>query len=316
MFISPMLCNSVKRPELASKDWSGYIIEPKYDGARSIIDITDDGVEIYSRTGKKFTDHLPHLVDELSRFPSGTTLDGEIALLERSEDISGVEVPFSNFNTTMRVLGSSSRRGVSLQDNQYGHLSLICYDVIRRDGEDVMGHRLKERRKMVDDLPRDDHIVCSPYWDKGDAESLFDQIVGLDGEGIILKNKSGLYVPGKRPSRNFYKVKVVLEADVIIMGANPGKGKYEGMVGSINFGRWDDGEVVYVGRCSGMTDGEREWITDNIDDLAGDVMTISYNEKVGSGEYQSPRHPQFLRMRDDKDPSSCDGYEFKNVSTR
>lgn len=91
MFISPMLCNSVKKPELASGNWGSYIVEPKYDGARSIIDITDDGVEIYSRTGKKFTDHLPHLVDELSHFPSGTTLDGEIALIERSEDISGVE---------------------------------------------------------------------------------------------------------------------------------------------------------------------------------------------------------------------------------
>lgn len=311
MFVEPMLCNSVKLPDLPHFDLSGYVVEPKYDGARAIVDISSSGVEIYSRTGKKLTAHLPHLVDELSSLPSGTILDGEIILIDHIDEICGNDIAFSNFNQTMRILGSSPTRAVALQEHEYGYLSLVYYDVLQYEGDNVMNEPLLQRRALLNTITPSSHMLLSPYWEGENPTPLFDEIVSRKGEGIILKNTSSIYVPGKRPTKSFYKVKVVMEADVVIMGANDGKGKYAGMVGSINFGRFSDGEVIYVGRCSGMTDSERAWITEHIDDLVGSVMTISYNEKVGVGEYQSPRHPQFVSLREDKTPESCDGYEFK-----
>ena len=98
MFISPMLCNSLKIPELKSFDHSDYLIEPKYDGIRAIVSICEGEVKIYSRTGKEITYHLPHLVDQLVHIPPGTVLDGEIMLVDRCENVFDTPVAFSDFS--------------------------------------------------------------------------------------------------------------------------------------------------------------------------------------------------------------------------
>lgn len=316
MFRYPMLCNTTKIGSLETVDWSGYVVEPKYDGARAIVDVTRDGVRVYSRSGREFTEHLPHIVESFSLLPEGTTLDGEVALVVSSQSLNGDPVPFSNFNKTMRVLGSLPERGRRLQEEEFGRLSFLCFDVLMYCGEDLTSESFIDRRVKLESMDSAEYLEVSPYWstDGVDLKSLFEEIVRLGGEGVVLKKTSAKYVPGKRPSRNQYKVKVVREADVVITGAKPGTGKYDGLVGSINFGRWTEDGIVYVGRCSGMTDEERRWFTDNLDELVGSVMTISYNEKVGSKEYQSPRHPQFLRLRGDKKAEECTGYEFKNES--
>jgi hypothetical protein len=60
-----------------------------------------------------------------------------------------------------------------------------------------------------------------------------------------------------------------------------------------------DGVTYAVrGQASGMDDGEREFMTENLADLIGTVIEVGHN-----GVYPNStkmRHPQFLRFRPDK----------------
>lgn len=65
----------------------------------------------------------------------------------------------------------------------------------------------------------------------------------------------------------------------------------------------EEKEILIVGECSGITDGERCWITRNADECIGRVIEVKANELFkDTGKL---RHPRFLRFRDDKDSLEC-----------
>lgn len=106
------------------------------------------------------------------------------------------------------------------------------------------------------------------------------------GEGIVLKH--GWYY-------GWWKVKPVETADVVIIGLKDGKGKYEGMVGSLILGL----EGQPIGKCSGMNDETREAITDA--DI-GRVVEVHYDRLTSKGKL---RFARFEGWRDDKSPEQC-----------
>ena len=76
------------------------------------------------------------------------------------------------------------------------------------------------------------------------------------------------------------------------------------------FGVYDyDGKLVYIGKCSGMTDEERErwtkYLAERKNSTPLQVIEIKSNDLVGSGKFRTPRHPQYLRVRTDKYPADC-----------
>ena len=148
------------------------------------------------------------------------------------------------------------------------------------------------------------------FQDPGDFLNIYDQVTARKIEGAILKHRNGLYVPGGRPNKTWYKIKRDQEFDVVVMGYTEGNGKYDGMVGAIEFGTFHEGEFVRVGRCSGMTMAERQDITDHKDEYLGRVFVVKSNDLVGSGEYKTPRHPNFLYFRDDKLATDCSRDQF------
>ena len=113
-------------------------------------------------------------------------------------------------------------------------------------------------------------------------------------EGWILKD-----------GEKWFKVKKACSVDCIIVGITPGQGKYRKMLGSIICSVYDDdGNLVEVANASGMTDGEREVLTNlhNRARLIGKVVEIGY-QIVGSRGRLT--HPRFNRMRPDKPQKEC-----------
>lgn len=62
-------------------------------------------------------------------------------------------------------------------------------------------------------------------------------------------------------------------------------------------------EVLVVGECSGITDSEREYITEHQDELIGKVIEVKANELFK--DTGKMRHPRFLRFREDKSVEEC-----------
>lgn len=315
-FEAPMLCKTVQREDLDDpKKWSEYIAEPKHDGVRCLAKRLAGEVRLYSRTGQDFTDHVPHLAEELNAYmPDGSVLDGELAILKSSVSVHDQEVPVTDFNATMRVLGSLAERGREVQ-KELGLMSYVLYDFLAWDGVDYTPATWKLRRGwLLGSMPdRPEHLRLNPvFFQHTTFGALFDDLTDYGIEGIIVKNKTSAYVLDGRPNKTWYKVKAAVTMDMIVTGYTEGTGKYEGLIGTIEFSRMGaDGEPVYVGRCSGMTDELRKDITNNRASYLGRVVEVKSNELVGSKEYRSPRHPQFVSFRFDKKPEDCTGEELR-----
>ena len=312
MFLEPMLASSVTEKKRATLSSEKYWLEPKHDGMRAVISKNNDKVRIYSRVGLEYTEHLPFLVEECNDLPNGTILDGELMVVKSRVDISGQSVAVADFNATMRIMGSGPEKAVSRQADQ--KIEFCVFDLPRVNGFTLESADYKQRVESLTDLIEmfDFKLVFQNAvikdWDNETINELWD--AGI--EGAILKNTSSFYVAGKRRANTWYKVKSELTADVVVMGytdAKEGKtGKWLGKVGAIVFGAYNsDGDLIEVGQCSGMNDVERDrWtaIRDSKEDLTR-VIEVKYNDLVGSGEFGTPRHPQFKTERLDKLPKDC-----------
>lgn len=313
MFIEPMLAATTPESKKSKITFeNGYMLEPKHDGVRAIISKVDGIVEIYSRVGNKYADHLPHLVEQLSYLPDDTVIDGELMVSAESVSFGSVEVPIPDFNMTMRILGSNP--DVARQKQSKVKVNFYVFDVILYNGTDLTNDSYTNRQKVMrDNINLSDNVMVSEPWGEWDESSLSD-LMAAGIEGAILKNKDSVYIPGKRRANTWYKVKITRTAEVVVVGftdANEGKtGRWLGKIGAIRFGVYEDGVLKEIGQCSGMTDTERDRWTSLRDsnDYEGRVIEIKYNDLVGEG---TPRHPQYLHERLDKKPTDCTTEQFK-----
>lgn len=111
-----------------------------------------------------------------------------------------------------------------------------------------------------------------------------DRVVGLGGEGLMLHDKKARYHAGR--TSNIVKLKPKFDAEAKVVGYQPGKGKYTGMLGALIV-ELDDGTVFEIG--TGFSDVERQHPP-----KIGDTITFQYLGLTKSGK---PRFASFLRVR-------------------
>ncbi len=313
MFIEPMLASTTPEKKRATlSDKTGYVLEPKHDGMRAIISKHNGVVKIYSRVGLEYQEHLPDLVAELAALPDNTVLDGELMVIKRRALIVSNVVAVADFNATMRIMGSGPEKAIARQEET--KVRFCAFDLPKIEGLSLENEPFSTRLSLLSKVLDSNNfpsIFQNTVMDEWDG-SVIDELWEAGIEGAILKNVNSVYIPGKRRANTWYKVKAELTADVALIGftdAKEGKtGKWLGKVGALVFGAYNDQqELVEVGQCSGMNDAERDrWtaIRDSGVPLTH-VIEVKYNDLVGSGEFGTPRHPQFKVERIDKRPEDC-----------
>ena len=200
-FIPPMLSEVLRDP--ARLEDSRYIAEPKFDGQRAQIHVGGGRtVAAFSRRRLDLLRHpgLAWLKDV--RWPiAQAVLDGELCGDTGSDGIQS-------------VLEARGRRD--------GVTSFIAFDLLSVAGQNVMPEPWTDRRKRLEDLgaglesPR---VAVVPMTD--DAARLWALWVGQQGgEGIVLKERSAPYRPGRR-SAAWLKVKERVVLEVVVEGGEP-----------------------------------------------------------------------------------------------
>ena len=284
-----------------------YVAELKYDGSRYLCVGTPEGGRFFSRKkseNKKNpemlgmpvekTANVPHLSEAFKKLPF--IVDGEVFY------------PGKKSNDVTKIMGADPEKAVARQEGEHGWLHYMVYDILYYKGRDVRGFPWYERRNMLEEayseyLSGHELIHLSDvYYTEPEKRRLLKWAEEHNEEGIMLKNKNGIYLSDKRPEHNWYKVKGEITYDVVIMGYEPGKGKYEGMIGSIVFGLYKDGKLTKAGTCSGMTDTMRQELTVNGESYTGKVIEIKAMERTDKGLF---RHPRFIRFRNDKNAKDC-----------
>jgi bifunctional non-homologous end joining protein LigD len=325
--MKPMQANPVTLEEIQSKRRCvGYAMEPKLDGWRCLASFDTQGrVTLVTRTGKDLTNKVPAIVDELERYYSvsfapGTklVLDGEIGFVDKMWG----NWPIFDYATTCSVLGSGIGTALLKQEvvlkESNRRPTFWIFDVLHYSatsagvpgGRDVyvdtMSPLYKRRHFLMHELlgPESLHpwyafhdvgTLIRPVLNEAEFnERAYIEYVEAGGEGVMLKNPDAKYLEGKRPANHWYKLKKFETMDVVITGFQPAKeGKYEGLIGAVTF----EG-----GKCSGMDDHTRELMTMSPTNYIGHVMEIRHFGQVGKDK-EGYRHPQFIRMRPDKDPT-------------
>lgn len=298
-------------------DDSDWLFEPKWDGIRAIAICSDD-TRLISRNDRDITVAYP----ELHRIHNQVValdamLDGEIVAFEEG-------IPsFQRLQGRMHL--RDPRRIEQMADQV--PVAYIVFDLIYLDGVDLTAKPLEERRQLLEQsLVISETVQISPVT-QGDGVALFAAASSQGLEGIMAKRRTSTYKPGAR-SRDWLKVKVTFDADVVIVGWTEGEGQRARSLGSLVMAVYDGDDLRYVGNVG--TGFNRDSLEDALKRL-GDVdqadppfptdvvrsrpelrrahwVAPSLVAKVEHRQLTSAgrlRAPSFQGFREDKTPQEC-----------
>src|SRR6266850_720260 len=127
-FIAPQLATLVSAPPKGGN----WIYEVKHDGYRLLARLSGGEVRLFTRSGKDWTEKLPHLVQALRKWkPGGTWLDGEIVVLR------------ADGRSRFQALQNAFEAGRDAQ------IVYFVFDAPFLDGLDLRRLPLSERRKRL-----------------------------------------------------------------------------------------------------------------------------------------------------------------------
>jgi bifunctional non-homologous end joining protein LigD len=196
-------------PMLATKGdhvpGAGWTHEVKWDGMRVLVDRKATGLRIYSRNENDVTVSFPEL-HEMADVAGDFLLDGEVVAL-------GEGVPsFGALADRMHVRDATRARRL-VEKNP---VTLIAFDLLRLDGEDLTALPLSERRERLLSLGLDDvSWQVPPTYDDGQMLLAAAEQQGL--EGIVSKRLSSTYRPGLR-SKDWLKFPIRPTGSFVVGG--------------------------------------------------------------------------------------------------
>ena len=285
------------------------LADDKYDGIRAQIHTDGNEVRIYSRTLDNVTHRFPELEAAARQLGRSVILDGEIvAFRDRI-------LPFA---TIQKRLG---RREVTDKLLAEAPVVYFAFDLLYLNGAPLFEVPLRDR------LTRLRHVVPggvirvseqSPIRDAAHVDELFDAARARANEGLVVKDPSSVYTPGRRGKSWLKYKKALATLDCVVTYAQWGNGKRRHVLSDLTFGVLRDGEIVNIGKAySGLTDAEIATMTEHFKKTAVEVhgpvfkvqptvvLEIAFDRIQESKRHKAGyalRFPRIVRIRDDKAP--------------
>lgn len=298
-------------------DWS---FEIKWDGVRALAVCAEDTL-LLSRNRRDITAVYPELSKLHQRLVAlDAVVDGEIVAM------AGGRPSFERLQSRMNLQNAQeiSRLTKTIP------VTYVAFDLLYVDGRSIIDLPLIDRRKLLDDLVVvDDSIQVSPVT-IGSGRALYEAAAAQDLEGIVAKKLGCPYRPGRR-SREWLKIKKVLEADVVIGGWSKGEGA-RSKFGALLVGVYSDAGLEFAGSVgTGFTEASIHHLLEELEKRRAEqcpftgnpaggrsrfgktlrdpqwvrpelVARVEYRELTSAGKL---RAPAFKGLRSDMDPSEC-----------
>ncbi|MGA2644739.1 MAG: ATP-dependent DNA ligase [Candidatus Sulfotelmatobacter sp.] len=262
------------------------------------------------------------------------------------------------FSVLQKRLG---RKKVSQKMLQEIPVAYLVFDVLYAGGKLLIDRSLHERATLLDTLLAErkvDHhretgknrntvkqerfafgnedpisaasIIRAPVFrarSPEDLEQLFTAAQARGNEGLVIKDLTSAYRPGKR-GKSWLKMKRELATlDVVVTAVEYGHGRRVSVFSDYTFGVWDidQDRLVNIGKAySGLTDAEiaemTKWFLDHTIEDQGFrrivkpkiVLEVAFNNMMKSDRYDSGyalRFPRIVRLRPDKSAADADTIE-------
>ncbi len=292
-------------------EWDRIVVEEKFDGVRcqAHVEPASEGsmgrVALFSRSLDEMTRSFPEVAARLARLPVPLVADGEVLAYA-----NGRALPFGRLQ---RRLG---RKVVAASLAEEVPLVFVFYDLLAFGGELVIDRPFAERRRLLESLePLPEGTMLSRFSrvaSVAELEVLFDRAIENGNEGLVLKDDTAPYTPGKR-GRSWLKYK-------------KGHGRRAGLLSDVTFAvRGTNGELLNVGKAySGLSDQEIEETTRLFKRITEKsfgrvrlvrpevVLEVAFDGIQKSARHKSGyalRFPRILRLRTDKPAGEIDTVE-------
>ncbi len=241
-------------------------VEDKYDGIRAQLHKRGSDVRLYSRDLHDVSNQFPEIVDAARPLRWTGVVDGEILGFK-----DGLVLPFISLQARL------GRKTPSEQIKTDIPVVFVAFDLLALgpgddpDGDATVDPLLREplrkRREMLDgiDLPLVDaggRFTRSHLGVARDADALevaFAEARGRRNEGLMVKDPTSGYSPGRRGLGWLKMKKALATIDCVVVGVEVGHGKRHGVLSDYTFAVRDEesGKLVNIGKAySGLTDAE------------------------------------------------------------
>jgi len=270
-----------------------WIFEEKYDGVRILAYKEGAKVRLISRNAIDRTSRYLEIASSVRELSAETlALDGEVIVLDR-KGISRFQL---------------------LQQGK-GKPEYAIFDCLYANGEDLRKKPLMHRRTVLEKFVRDQSPLILARRLGPDGLKAFAIATRRGLEGILAKDQSSLYVPGR--SKSWLKVKTHQEEEFVIGGFTRPTGS-RNHFGALLLGVYDGARLEYAGKVgTGFTEeslrslyGKMRNLVRRESPFAEEVRErgatfvtpklvgqIAFSERTKDGKL---RHPVFLGLRDDK----------------
>ncbi|WP_124727390.1 DNA ligase [Staphylospora marina] len=221
----------------------------KWDGVRILANIGEGNVQLYTRKHRERTRTYPEVRAELEKQFAGTTavLDGEMVAVKNGKPDFFEVMKRDRLKSESRIL-----RAVDSIPVCY-----MVFDLLYLDGTWLTDLPLAERLKLLENRLENKSVVrCCPTSDDGESLWRFTEERGW--EGIVIKERSGVYHFGRKHP-TWRKLKHFRRLEALVAGCLL-KG---GVVHSLLLAVEEDGKLRWIGRAaSGLTSRDLSLLTE------------------------------------------------------
>ena len=306
--IKPMLARLTRRPF----DSPDHIFELKWDGIRALAFVEAGRLRLQDRNLRDITSRFP----ELAQLPKlvkadHTVLDGELVCFDDRGHPSLSRLQ-------QRLQRQSKSRAV-----RSPQVHFVAFDLLFLNGTSVTGEPLGLRKSILHEVLEPSELAQPCEFMETDGCAFFQATCDHGLEGIVAKDRSSRYLPGKRNS-SWLKVKRVRECEFVVAGYTVG-GKRTGQFSALLLGLYDEAKrLVFVGSVGvGFSKADRTQINAvlkglHVQECPFDdppkvqrllywcrpelVCGVEYGEFSDGGEVHYAR---YLSLREDKPPTDC-----------
>ncbi len=296
--------------------------EYKYDGFRLQIHKIGTQVLLFTRRLENVSAQFPDIVCAIKEHVNLDTciLDAEAV---GYDSITKKYVPFQKISQRIK-----RKYDITKMSRDYP-MELVVFDILYSKEKDITQEPFRQRRTILEKaMTQQKQIIRLSEQLITDsatkAEKFYQQSLAAGEEGMMVKNITAAYQPGRHVGGGV-KIKPILDAlDVVIVGAEWGEGKRSKWLASFIIAvRTDDGTFQEIGRVGTgfkekteegtsfeqltellkpriLTEKEREVLVQPTI-----VIEVHYEEVQESPSYSSGyalRFPRFIRLREDKGP--------------
>jgi DNA ligase-1 len=310
--------------------------EYKYDGVRVQVHVDGDDVTLFTRRLADVTAQFPDVVRAVREGVTAdrALLDGELVGYEPESLASDAPTPVAFQELSRRVKRETDVEALARDIPVVCHLFDCLYDDAGQRLDDSLTSRVDALDATYEPVsPRIEDGVAGLQGTTGvdatpdepaPAEALYREALDAGHEGLMLKDPTATYQPGRRVGRCL-KLKPTMDPlDLVVTRAKYSEGRRSELLGRLYLACYDPEADAFreVGRLStGYTDAELEALTDRLEALVRDrdgrdvdiepriVLEVAYEEIQASPEYASGfalRFPRFEGVREDLAPTDAD----------